>query len=89
MAPTAQPQPKNREAAASAQAVKRGPQVKLEEVPDNEDDTSFRRAQVTNQKPSVASEMTQLTVAEPPSPGAKTEKVPFEWLKPFRAEWTL
>lgn len=28
--------------AASAQAVKRGPQVQIEEVPDDEDDTSFR-----------------------------------------------
>ncbi len=28
-------------------------------------------------------------VAEPSGPGAKTEKVPHEWLKPFSAEWTL
>ncbi len=41
MAPTDQPQLKNREAAASTQAVKRGPQVQLEEIPNDEDDTSF------------------------------------------------
>ncbi len=28
-------------------------------------------------------------VAEPSGPGAKTEKVPSEWLKPFGTEWTL
>ncbi len=28
-------------------------------------------------------------VAEPLHAGAKTEKVLHEWLKPFRAEWTL
>ncbi len=33
--------------------------------------------------------MTQSTVAEPSNAGAKTEKVPHEWLKPFGAEWTL
>ncbi len=33
--------------------------------------------------------MTQSTVAEPLDSGAKTEKVPHEWLKPFGAEWTL
>ncbi len=28
-------------------------------------------------------------VAESQDSGAKTEKVPSEWLKPFEAEWTL
>ncbi len=28
-------------------------------------------------------------VAKPLDSGAKTEKVPHEWLKPFEAEWTL
>ncbi len=74
--------------AASAQAVKRG-QVTVEEVPDDEDETSFRMNQKTNRKPPVALEETQSTVAEPLSSGAKTEKVPHEWLKPFEAEWTL
>ncbi len=75
--------------AASAQAVKRGPQVKVEEIPDDEDDTSFRLSQKTDQKSPVAHEETQSTVAEPLNSGAKTEKVPHEWLKPFEAEWTL
>ncbi len=36
------------EDAASAQVVKRGHQVKFEEVPDDEDDTSFQLSQKTN-----------------------------------------
>ncbi len=68
--------------------VKRG-QVTVEEVPDDDDETSFRMNQKTNQKPPVVFEETQSTVAEPLSSGAKTEKVPHEWLKPFEAEWTL
>ncbi len=75
--------------AASAQAVKRGPQVQMEEVPDHEDDMSFRLSHKTNRGSSAAPEVTQLTVAEPLKTGAKTEKVPHEWLKPFGAEWTL
>ncbi len=75
--------------AASAQAVKRGPQVRMEEVPDHEDDTNFRLSQKTNRSSSIAPEVTQLTVAEPLNAGAKTEKVPHEWLKPFGAKWTL
>ncbi len=75
--------------AASAQAVKRGHQVKVEEVPDDEDDTSFQLSQKTNKKSPVAHEETQSTVAESSNSGVKTEKVPQEWLKPFEAEWTL
>ncbi len=75
--------------AASAQAVKRGHQVKVEEIPDDEDDTSFRLSQKTNQSPSRTPEVTQSTVAKSLDSGAKTEKVPHEWLKPFEAEWTL
>ncbi len=59
------------------------------EVPDEEDDTSFRQWQKTNLTPPVAPEVTQSTVAEPSGSGVKTEKVPSEWLKPFSAEWTL
>ncbi len=77
------------EEAASAQAVTRGHQVQIEEVPDDEDDTSFRLSQKTNQIPSVAHEETQSMVAKPLSSSAKTEKVPHQWLKPFEAEWTL
>ncbi len=36
------------EEAASAQAVKRGHQVKIEEVPDNKDNTSSQLSQETN-----------------------------------------
>ncbi len=50
--------------AASAQAVKRGPQVQVEEIPDDEDDTSFRLSQRTNKTPPVAHEETQSTVAK-------------------------
>lgn len=75
--------------AASAQAVKRGHQVKLKEIPDDKDDTCFQRSQQASKKSPVVSEETQSTVAEPLSSGAKTEKVPRTWLKPFRAEWTL
>ncbi len=77
------------EEAASAQAVKRGHQVQIKEIPDDKDDTSFRLNQKTNQIPSVVHEETQLTVAEPLDSSAKTEKVPYKWLKPFEAEWTL
>ncbi len=33
--------------------------------------------------------MTQPTVAKPTGSGAKAEKVPHQWLKPFGAKWTL
>ncbi len=75
--------------AASTQAVERGHQVQIEEIPNDEDDTSFRLSQKTNQIPSVAHEETQSMVAESPDSGAKTEKVPHEWLKPFEAKCTL
>ncbi len=61
----------------------------MEEVPDDEDDTSFRQSQETNQIPPTAPEVTQSMVAEPLGSGAKTKKVPHEWLKPFGAKWTL
>ncbi len=69
--------------------MKRGHQVEVEEIPNDEDDTSFQLSQKTNRKPPVAHDETQSTVAEPLDSGAKTEKVPHEWLKLFRAEWTL
>ncbi len=77
------------EEAASAQAVKRGHQVQIEEIPNNEDDMSFQLNQKTNQVSPVVHEETQLMVAKPLDSSAKTEKVPHEWLKPFEAEWTL
>ncbi len=75
--------------AASAQAVKRGPQVQMEEIPNDKDDTSFQQSQKANQTPSVGCEATQLMVAEPLGSSAKIEKVTHEWLKPFGAKWTL
>ncbi len=77
------------EEAASAQVVKRGHQVQIEEIPDDEDDMSFLLSRKTNQKPPVAHEETQSMVAESPDRGVKTEKVPHKWLKPFEAEWML
>ncbi len=77
------------EEAASSQAVQRGHQVQIKEIPNDEDDTSFRLSQKTNQNPSVAHEETQSMVAESSDSGAKTEKVPHEWLKLFEAEWAL
>ena len=64
------------------------PKVHIEEVPDDEDDTSFQM-QKTNLTPSVAPEETQSTVAKSKNSGVKTEKVPHKWLKPFEAEWML
>ncbi len=78
-----------KEEAASTQAVKRGHQVQIEEIPDDEDDTSFQLSRKADQNSPVAREETQSTVAESASSGAKTEKVPPDWLKPFGAEWTL
>ncbi len=46
------------EEAASAQAVKRGHQVKVEEVPDDEDNTSFQLSQKTNRDPPRAAHRT-------------------------------
>ncbi len=60
----------------------------MEEVPDEEDDTSFQWWQQTNQVPPIAIEVTQPTVARSTDSGVKAEKVPQEWLKPFGAEWT-
>ncbi len=59
------------------------------EVPDDEDNTSFRKWEMTNKIPSVAPEKTQPTVARSSDLGAKAENVPQEWLKLFEAEWTL
>ncbi len=75
--------------AASAQAVKRGHQVQMEEIPNDEDDTSFRQSQKTNLIPPIALEVAQSMVAELTGSSAKTEKVPHKWLRSFRAEWTL
>ncbi len=65
------------------------PKVCMVEVPDEEDDTSFQQWEKANLTPSAVPEVTQLMVAKSSDSGAKTEKVPHEWLKPFGAEWTL
>ncbi len=65
------------------------PKVSMVEVPDEEDNTSFWRYKKANLTPSVALEVTQLTVAKPSDSGVKTEKVPYDWLKTFGAKWTL
>ncbi len=65
------------------------PKVRLIEVPDEEDDTSFQMSMKAKLIPLVAPEVTQSTVVKSLDSDAKTEKVPYEWLKPFGAEWTL
>ncbi len=65
------------------------PKVRMYEIPDEEDNTSFQMNEKTKFAPPVAPEVTQSTVAESMDSGVKTEKVPHEWLKPFSAEWTL
>ncbi|PBK63900.1 hypothetical protein ARMSODRAFT_1023546 [Armillaria solidipes] len=68
--------------------------VSLVEVPDEEDDTSFKcwLATVARESPQnmdTSPEETQPTVARPMGLGAKVEKVPivWTWMKPFTAEW--
>ncbi len=75
--------------AASAQAVIRGHKVEMSEVPDQDDNTSFMMNMKANLIPTVEITVTSPTVVEPSQVDAKAEKVPHEWLKPFRAEWTL
>ncbi len=75
--------------AASTQAVNRGCKVDMYEVPDDEDDTSFMMNKKANSIPTIETAVTSPMVVEPSRVDAKAEKVPHEWLKPFRAEWTL
>ncbi len=75
--------------AASTQAVERGHQVTLVEVPDNEDVTSFMMNKKANLTPLLETVVTSPTVVEPLQVNAKAKEAPHEWLKPFRAEWTL
>ncbi len=39
--------------------------------------------------PTIETAVTSPMVVEPPQVDTKAEKVLHEWLKPFRAEWTL
>ncbi len=65
------------------------PKVSMVEVPDKEDDTSFQKWKRTNPSPSIASEVTQPTVAKSSDFSAKAEKVPHLWLKPFQTQARL
>ncbi len=89
--------------AASAQAVQRGHNVAMSEVPDQDDTTSF----MMNMKSKLMSPIdidtavTSPTVVEPSRVDATAKEAPqlsrtytsgetySEWLKPFGAEWTL
>ncbi len=75
--------------AASTQAVNRGHQVEMSEVLDQDDNTSFMMNMKANLTPTIEITVTSPTVVEPSRVDTKAEKVPHEWLKPFRAEWTL
>ncbi len=87
--------------AASAQAVERGHQVTLTEVPDDEDVTSFMMNKKANLTPPLETAVTSPTVVEPSQVDATAKEAPqlsrtytsgetyHEWLKPFGAEWTL
>ncbi len=75
--------------AASAQAVNRGHKVEISEVLDQDDDTSFMMNMKANLISTVEIAVTSPMVVEPSQVNAKAEKVPHEWLKPFKAEWTL
>ncbi len=65
------------------------PKVRMYEVPDQEDDTSFMMNMKTKFAPTIETAVTLPTVVEPSQVDAKAEKVLHEWLKPFGTEWTL
>ncbi len=58
------------------------------EVPDDEDNTSFMMNMKANLIPTIETAVTSPTVVKPSWVDTKAEKVPHEWLQPFRAEWT-
>ncbi len=59
------------------------------EVPDQEEDTSFKMNEKAKLTPTIETVLTSPTVVEPSQVNAKAEKVPHKWLKPFGTEWTL
>ncbi len=99
--PTQDNQKAEGQEAASAQAVERGHQVTLTEVPDDEDTTSFMMNKKANLTTPLETAVTSPTVVEPLQVDAKAREAPqlsrtytsgesyHEWLKPFGAEWTL
>ncbi len=72
-----------------AQTGRAMPKVHMYEVPDQENDTSFMMNMKTKFAPTIETAVTLPMVVKPPWVDVKAEKVPHEWLKPFRAEWTL
>ncbi len=62
--------------AASAQAVERGQQVTLVEVPDNEDITSFMMNKKANLTPPLETAVTSPTVVEPSWVDAMAKEAP-------------
>ncbi len=99
--PTQDDQKAEGQEAASAQAVERGHQTTLIEVPDDQDITSFMMNKKANLTPPLETAVTSPTVVEPSQVDATAEEAPqlsrtytsgesyHEWLKPFGAEWTL
>ena len=87
--PTQDDQKATGQETASTQAVERGHQVTLVEVPDDEDVMSFMMNKKANLTPSLETAATLPTVVEPLQVDTKAKEAPHEWLKPFGAEWTL
>ncbi|PBK81681.1 hypothetical protein ARMGADRAFT_1091085 [Armillaria gallica] len=65
------------------------PKVCMYEVPDNEDDTSFMMNKNTKLIPPIETVVTSPMVVKPSWVNMKAKEALHEWLKPFRAEWTL
>ena len=74
---------------AEAQTGQVMPKVRMYEVPDQEDDTSFMMNMKTKFAPTIETMVTSPMVVEPSWVDAKAEKDLHEWLKPFGAKWTL
>lgn len=74
--------------AAGAQVVKRGQQVVLEEIPDEEDDASYRQWKARG-SPIISSGVPQARPQENPKMIPTAPKVAFGWVKPFEVDWTL
>ncbi len=72
-----------------AQTGRVTPKVRMYEVPDQEDDTSFMMNMKTKFAPTIETMVTSPMVVEPSWVDAKAEKDLHEWLKPFGAKWTL
>ncbi len=71
-----------RKEAASAQVVKRGHQITMVEVPDDEDDTSFWKW-VTGSSPTISPKRKSAVLLTPPkSPTKTTSSLPNEGVSP-------